>query len=218
MSVLKMSKTRIFEQFSRRTRTCFLSNLSKARIYTRTGDKGHSSLFNGERRSKDDAVFEALGNLDVSNAQVGLAREHLTDKELRDKFALIQSALFDAGAAVATPRPTSSEARLKQVAFDASKIRQLERWIDELDAVLPPLRKFILPGGGTAAANVHVARTAVRTAERRVFSLVHDDHVDETVGQYLNRLGDFLFVAARYISYSAKIPEVEYRKEQTSTS
>jgi len=144
-------------------------------------------LFNGERRNKDDAVFEALGNLDVSNAHIGLAREHLTDKGLQNKFALIQSTLFDAGAAVATPQETSSEARLRHVAFDGSKVGELELWIDEMDAELPPLRNFILPGGGIAAANVHVARTAVRTAERRVFPLVHSNHVDESVGQYLNR-------------------------------
>lgn len=137
----------------RRTRR---ASARRVRIYTRTGDKGSSSLYNGKRRPKDDAVFDALGDVDELNATLGVAREHalLAGVAVTDQLLEIQSRLMDVGTAVATPLDSSSGDRLATAAFDGAHATQLERWIDELDAHVPPLRNFILPvrvGSGPAS-------------------------------------------------------------------
>lgn len=179
-------------------------------MYTRTGDKGSTSLYNGERRSKADPVFEALGHTDELNAQLGVAREHcqqLVDlAELCSQLTVIQSRLLDVGSAIATPIDTSSAAKLSRVTFADAHVVALEKWIDAMDDTLPALRNFILPvrdtsrlyvrlygllvvvqSGGLAAAHLHVARTVCRRAERAVVPLVADGHVPPEVGRYLNR-------------------------------
>lgn len=124
----------------------------RVRVYTRTGDKGTSSLYTGERRAKDDAVFEALGDVDELNAHVGMARELATDslrgsgvESLISRLAQIQSRLLDAGSAIATPPDSCTPEQLARVAFPGEITRSLEQWIDEMDSELPPLRNFILP-------------------------------------------------------------------------
>ena len=198
------------------------------KVYTRTGDAGTTGLFSGERRFKDDAVFEALGAVDELNAGVGLAREWVVRaipdsastttttttttttatptanrpdlSTLATQLEEIMSRLFDVGAAVATPRDSeaSSESRLRRTKFDEANIDKLEKWIDAMDEELEPLKQFILPSGGVAAAQLHVARTLARTAERRVWTLIRAGAADEVVGKFLNRLSDYLFVAARF--------------------
>ena len=162
-------------------------------------------------------MFEALGCIDELNASVGLAVEFLEQEaraaeaakradaprgiaQLAGQLETIMSLLFDAGAAVATPRDsaTASESRLRRTAFDAGQADRLERWIDAMDAELEPIRRFILPSGGLSAAQLHLARTLARTAERRVWALIKAGHADESVGRWLNRLSDYLFVAARF--------------------
>jgi len=190
------------------------------KIYTKTGDKGTSSLYNGERRPKDDMVFEALGATDELNAAVGVAREYcvLAGSPLSDQAAWLEdvmSRLLDVGSAVATPRDsTQSESKLNHTAFSEQSVDTLERQIDAMDTALAPLKNFILPGGGLCAAHFHVARTVCRRAERRVWPLVQSGAVDPVVGRYLNRLSDFLFTCARYAAHAAGEREVIYKKER----
>eukprot|EP00644_Phytophthora_capsici_P008468 jgi/Phyca11/506466/fgenesh2_kg.PHYCAscaffold_20_\ len=173
------------------------------KVYTKTGDKGTSQLFSGERRPKSDSSFQALGDTDELNAQIGVAVEQARVADnvyLPPKLEQIQSRLFDLGACVATPLTTASESKQRRTGlFDEQNVTQLELWIDEMDVELPPLKCFILPsGGGLASTHLHVARAVCRRAERSVVPLVAAGDVDGVVQRYLNRLSDFLFVSARY--------------------
>lgn len=122
----------------------------------------------------------------------------------------IQNSLFDLGASVATPLSSSSERKLQKTAFDADKTAELERWIDAHTEKLPPLKQFILPGGGHAAATLHLARSVCRRAERSVVPLVREGGADNSVGIFLNRLSDYLFTAARMASQAAGANETLY--------
>ena len=201
------------------------------KIYTRTGDKGTSSLFNGERRRKDDHVFCALGDTDELNAAIGIAQGHC-EALCRSQGAVgeggadllllvppqlnaVQSRLLDIGSALATPVSCSTEARLQRAKFDEGgrSTTELEAWMDALDAQLPPLRNFILPSGGAASASLHLARAICRRAERAVWPLCLDGECDGSTAQYLNRLSDYLFVSARYVAMRSGRGDVAYRKE-----
>ena len=176
------------------------------KIYTRTGDSGTTALGSGERVAKYDLRVEAYGTVDETNAAIGLARLHTRDAEpvLDAMLARIQNDLFDLGADLCFPSDTKDERGRLQVA-DALVVR-LEGEIDELNQVLDPLRSFILPGGTPAASFLHVARTVSRRAERLMVALT--SRLDEPVGdaalRYINRLSDFLFVAARYANGKGK--------------
>ncbi|EOD26652.1 Cob(I)alamin adenosyltransferase [Emiliania huxleyi CCMP1516] len=197
-------------------------------VYTRTGDKGKSSLFNGERRRKDDVVFDALGAVDELSAAIGLARAHCEEgaagctKEeaveasvapapgpaglrwLLPQLEGAQRLLLDVGSAIATPQTSSSEKHLQRVGIDgAAEASVLEARIDTMDAQLPPLTVFILPGGGAPAAALHMSRAVCRRSERCVVPLVEAGDCPAEVGVYLNRLSDYFFVAARYAAASA---------------
>ncbi|KAL9653987.1 hypothetical protein ABK040_014196 [Willaertia magna] len=200
------------------------------KIYTKTGDKGSSSLYNSERRPKDDLVFGALGDVDELNAHLGLAREfaeQLKEKvkedelnnslitSLLDRFVFIQSRLLDAGSCIATPaQNTSSEDKLQRVKFNEEHILSLENWIDEMEEQLPPLKHFILPSGGLSASQLHICRTVCRRAERSVVHLVHEGKQEglENVQKFLNRLSDYLFVASRLTSKIEGKTEVIWTK------
>jgi len=173
------------------------------KIYTKTGDKGRSSLYTGERRAKDDRIFSALGAIDELSCQVGLARELGRSKSLDtgiiDQLERVQCLLQDIGSCVATPMSSARPAHLKRTGFNSQHTSELERWIDDYTSKLPPLENFILPGGGVVAATVHVARAVCRRAEREVTPLVSEEECEAEVGRYLNRLSDFLFTLARFI-------------------
>jgi cob(I)alamin adenosyltransferase len=163
------------------------------RIYTRTGDDGTSGLVDGSRRAKHDRRFEAVGAVDEANAVVGWAA--LAQDEAAD-LARIQNDLFDLGADLATPGEDfePSEMVLRIV---PTQVAWLEQQIDGVNAGLEPLTSFILPGGSEAAARLHIARTAVRRAERAMAALAGREPANPVALAYVNRLSDYLFVLAR---------------------
>ena len=151
---------------------------SKFKVYTKTGDAGSSSLFNGQRRAKDEIIFAALGDTDELNAAIGVAAAHCATEQtthpelavLTPQFVSLQSRLLDLGSAIATPQSSSNDAQLQRAAFDVDgeEVRQLESWIDVMDEELPPLRNFILPSGGLVSASLHVARATCRRSRPSV--------------------------------------------------
>jgi|SRR5436190_6519061 cob(I)alamin adenosyltransferase len=168
------------------------------RIYTKTGDRGTTRLATGQTVSKADLRVEAYGGVDETNACVGLARVSLEDAELDAMLARIQNELFDLGADLATPaapdEPEGSKLRILE-----TQVARLEGEIDALNERLPSLQSFILPGGAPAAAALHLARTVCRRAEREAVRLAEaGEPVSGPAMRYLNRLSDFLFVAARW--------------------
>jgi len=170
------------------------------KIYTRTGDDGTTALGSGERRKKYDLRIAAYGTLDEVNAALGIARLHTGgDAALDAALARIQNDLFDLGADLCTPGKGKGPGGARLTVTD-KQVTWLESEIDRLNAELHPLRSFVLPGGSAAAAYLHLARTMCRRAERLIAEL--KDKVDESVTpevlKYVNRLSDFLFVAARH--------------------
>ncbi|XP_012927164.1 cob(I)yrinic acid a,c-diamide adenosyltransferase, mitochondrial isoform X1 [Heterocephalus glaber] len=159
------------------------------KIYTKTGDKGFSSTFTGERRPKDDQVFEALGTTDELSSAIGFAMELITEKghTFAEELQKVQCTLQDVGSALATPRSSAREAHLKRTAFEAGPILQLEQWIDNYSRQLPPLTAFILPSGGKSSSALHFCRAVCRRAERRVVPLVQMGETDANVAKFLNR-------------------------------
>ena len=169
------------------------------KIYTRTGDDGTTGLVDGSRLSKDDIRVRAYGDVDETNSVIGLVRLHLENRRLDDMLGRIQNDLFDLGADLATPLPkkgdTDSEYALRMVPEQASR---LETELDALNADLEPLTSFVLPGGSPPAAYLHQARTVCRRAERVCVALAAEQPITPAALTYLNRLSDFLFVAARW--------------------
>jgi cob(I)alamin adenosyltransferase len=178
------------------------------KIYTKTGDSGETSLFDKTRISKADARVEAYGEVDELNACLGAARAARLDADLTGVLEQIQTELFAIGARLADPSSRIA-LRVEKVKVTDAEVTQLELLIDRLEEGLPPLRKFILPGGSTAGSLLHLARTVCRRAERRVVSL-GPDAVDPVVIVYLNRLSDLLFVMARVANHRAGTVEVEW--------
>lgn len=184
-------------------------------IYTKNGDKGMTELYNCARKPKDDIHFHALGDCDELNAQLGIAHEYCSQQNniLVEKIHIIQSLLFDIGSHIATPLTNSPGFKITKTEFNPDNVTQLEKWIDEIQNVLPPLQNFILPcGGGFTSCHLHVARAICRRLERHVVTLFHQDDVDQIVVQYVNRLSDFLFVAARYAAMHEKKSEIIWKK------
>lgn len=175
-------------------------------IYTKSGDKGTTSLLYGKRVPKADARVEAYGTCDEANSMIGLALSQLPAEgfsgqpEFMEVFHKVQTMLFHVGAEMSTP-----EGKEVHWPVSGNDVAFLEKKIDEWSEPLPPLKKFILPGGSGAGATFHVARTIVRRAERR--STVISDEINPEVLKYLNRLSDFLFVAARYVNFHLKETE-----------
>jgi cob(I)alamin adenosyltransferase len=170
------------------------------KIYTRTGDDGTTALGTGERRKKYDLRIAAYGTLDETNSVIGIARLHTAaDAALDAALSRIQNDLFDVGADLTTPGKGKGPGGAR-LTVTAAQVDWLEAEIDRLNDELEPLRSFILPGGGAAAAHLHLARTVCRRAERLIAELNDkpDESVTPEVLKYVNRLSDFLFVAARH--------------------
>jgi cob(I)alamin adenosyltransferase len=178
------------------------------KIYTKTGDQGETGLFAGARVLKDDPRIEAYGTVDELNAALGLARCEPLPPEVEQTLERVQSELFSVGAELATPEPEQHGTALASQAM----ITALERAIDNLEGGLPPLKNFILPAGTRGAALVHVARGVCRRAERRVVTLAKSAPVSPRIVEYLNRLGDYLFVAARFVNQEGRGVETIWQK------
>ena len=173
------------------------------KIYTKTGDKGETSLYGGTRVSKAAARVESYGTLDELNAFIGLAKAEISDEKVLSQLQKIQFDLFTVGSEAATPTDKMLLANGKNrldLMISEKEIIELELWMDDFDAELEPLRLFILPSGGKAAATVHVCRTVCRRAERAMVFLNETEEVRPELIKYLNRLSDYLFILARYIS------------------
>jgi cob(I)alamin adenosyltransferase len=181
------------------------------KIYTKTGDQGETGLFGGPRVRKDSPRIEAYGTVDELNAMLGAARVDTAelDASLDELLARVQNDLFDLGAELATP-----QAEKHRRAISAAQITELEQAIDRYEERLPPLREFILPGGCPAAAQLHLARTVCRRAERLVVTLsaAPGESVSDHAIIYLNRLSDLLFVLARVANQLAGEADVAWQK------
>jgi cob(I)alamin adenosyltransferase len=177
------------------------------KIYTRTGDDGTTALGTGARVRKDAIRVAAYGTVDETNAAIGLARVQLGDSysSLDGKLSRIQNDLFDLGADLCVP-DRGAPLPYEPLRITAGQVKRLENEIDEMNADLKPLRSFVLPGGSPAAAALHVARTVCRRAERLIVELAAEPNepVSDAAMQYINRLSDFLFVAARFANGGGK--------------
>jgi cob(I)alamin adenosyltransferase len=165
------------------------------RIYTRTGDGGSAGLVDGSRVSKASLRMAAIGEVDEANAAVGAAMATLSAGDVAATLLRIQNELFDLGADVATPGEVDGALRIV-----SSQVERLEQDIDALNARLSPLTSFILPGGSAAVAALHIARAVVRRAERAAVALNEREALNDQLLAYLNRLSDYLFVAARHVA------------------
>jgi cob(I)alamin adenosyltransferase len=187
-------------------------NRQAVKIYTKTGDSGETGLFDGTRVSKADARVSTYGEVDELNAWLGFARSMVAgEDEISEMLVQIQRDLFALGARLADPSHKIA-ARVAKATIGAADIERLERWIDMLDSLLPPLRRFILAGGSQAGATLHVARTICRRVERSMVALQAGDAaaVDQELIVYINRLSDLLFVMARAANIRADSPEIEW--------
>ena len=178
------------------------------KIYTRTGDAGETSLFDGTRVPKTHPRVVAYGDVDELQAALGVSAASGLDPALADMIVSIQRDLFALGARLADPAHRIAP-RVSKVVISDESVERLERWIDRLDSELPPLRHFILSGGSAAGASLHLARTVCRRAERAVLAL-GSDAVEPIVIVYINRLSDLLFVMARAANHRAGVAETEW--------
>ncbi len=174
------------------------------KIYTKTGDDGTTSLFSGGRVPKTHLRVEAYGTVDELNSVIGVARAHQPHPQTDEWLAQVQRQLFNLGADLATPLDAKADWITR---MDADTVTWLETAIDQMTAELPALTSFILPGGSLAAAQLHVARTVCRRAERIVVALQSHEPLGDHVLLYLNRLSDFLFTLARWENLKAGISE-----------
>lgn len=186
------------------------------KIYTRTGDEGETGLFGGGRVPKSHVRVEAYGVVDELNATLGLAVASVADGEIGTHLTRIQQDLFNLGSSLATPGAEDGTSRPATPPLPLGRIAEMEGWIDEATAEMPPLRAFILPGGNQGAATLHLARTVCRRAERAVVRLSQEAGVDPEILRYLNRLSDLLFAYARLENHRGDIPDVLWQKELTS--
>ncbi len=169
------------------------------KIYTRTGDDGSTGLVDGSRLSKTAQRVRAYGDVDETNAVIGLVRLHLENRRLDEMLSRIQNDLFDLGADLATPLPKAGEADSEYaLRMVPEQTTRLEQELDALNTDLTPLNSFVLPGGHPPAAYLHQARTVCRRAERECVALAEEEAVNPAALAYLNRLSDFLFVAGRW--------------------
>ena len=187
------------------------SRYSRMKIYTKTGDQGKTRLVGGSTASKSDQRIEAYGTVDELNSILGLIAVECSDpfRDLQQKIYRIQNELFNLGSILACEHP---EMLAKLPTISETHVRLLETEIDDMDKNLAPLKNFILPGGSKLSALFHLARTVCRRAERHTVRLNENSKVPETTIIYLNRLSDYLFIAARFCNHKLNIRDVEWSK------
>lgn len=179
------------------------------KIYTKTGDKGQTSLIGGTKVSKGHLKIESYGTVDELNSFIGVIRDSFTDTDTNILLERTQNNLFNIGAQLATVAGTTNSYVPK---VTEEEIESLEKAIDKMDESLKPLRNFILPGGHIANSYAHVARCVCRRAERCLVRLMEEEEVDPLIIKYMNRLSDYLFALARFISHQNGSREVEWKK------
>ncbi|MDL2222553.1 cob(I)yrinic acid a,c-diamide adenosyltransferase [Bacteroidales bacterium OttesenSCG-928-M11] len=176
--------------------------MAKSKIYTRKGDEGYTSLVSGNRVYKSNIRIEAYGTIDELNSFIAVLRNDVNDPEDRKYLSQIQSNLFVIGGYLANDLETNS-CQIKQ-----EEVSILEQEIDKIDNLLPPLKHFILPGGGKGSADAHVCRTVCRRAERCIYLLKERSEVDSVVLEYINRLSDYFFLFSRKMNFIENIEEI----------
>jgi cob(I)alamin adenosyltransferase len=181
----------------------------KSNLYTRTGDQGTTSLVGGERVKKNSVRLEAYGTIDELSSHLGVVAAHRNcDALVGGHLQKVQNELFNLGSYLATAPVEGTEPKC----VSEETIHELEGWIDLLDEKTPKIRAFILPGGSPLAAETHVARTVCRRAERRILELAEEAYVDPALIRYVNRLSDYLFIAARYLNHMQDVEEIVWKK------
>ncbi|MFA9191184.1 cob(I)yrinic acid a,c-diamide adenosyltransferase [Flavobacterium sp. FZUC8N2.13] len=184
------------------------------KIYTKTGDKGSTSLFGGTRVLKDHIRIESYGTIDELNSYIGLIRDQDIDVHYKSILIEIQDRLFTVGAILATPAEKETlkngTPRLQKLGIIPSDIELLEKEIDAMETELPQMTHFVLPGGHSTVSHCHIARCICRRAERLTVHLSHNETVPEIVISYLNRLSDYLFVLARKLTFDLNAEEVKW--------
>lgn len=180
------------------------------KIYTKKGDQGNTSLFGGDRVAKSSQRINAYGTVDELNSVVGLAASYSLSHKGSKWIKKVQEDLFVLGADLATP--ISSKTRINRI--DEEAVTLLEKAIDEMEQELPPLKNFILPGGSSRGATLHLARTVCRRAERAAVECSGEEKISNLTIKYLNRLSDFLFVLARFENKQAGISEEVWKPEK----
>jgi cob(I)alamin adenosyltransferase len=178
------------------------------KIYTRTGDKGETGLLGGSRVPKDHIRLEAYGTVDELNSHVGMLRD-LAGGHQAILLAGIQSTLFSLGSRLASTDEAEAD-RFQVPGIGQAEVDALEQAMDAMDAELPPLRNFLLPGGHPAVSQAHICRTVCRRAERQAVALAGTAEVPDAIIRYLNRLSDLFFVLARWLSLRLGVPEVPW--------
>jgi cob(I)alamin adenosyltransferase len=176
------------------------------KIYTRTGDGGETGLGDGRRVAKDSPRIEAIGTVDELNSMIGLLLAEVPEQNIIQRLLPIQHHLFDIGAELSMPSYSG---------INETHVFELEQTLDSLNAELPPLKEFVLPGGTRVAAVCHLARAICRRAERRVLGLMHVEEVRAELLRYLNRLADLLFVVARVLARQEGAQEVYWQAQRT---
>lgn len=184
--------------------------MKKSMIYTKTGDKGTTSLVGGTRVPKTHIRLEAYGTVDELNSHLGLLQTYLTDEADKRIIFRVQNKLFSVGSYLATDQ-TQTELRMESRINDED-IQLLEHAIDTIDNELPPLTAFILPGGNRGAAVSHICRTVCRRAERRILALAEECEIDAHVTAFVNRLSDYLFILARKLNHLTETDEIFWDK------
>lgn len=182
----------------------------KSKLYTRTGDDGTTSLVDGSRALKCHPRVEAYGDIDELSSALGLvASSPKCPDEIRGQLRHIQNLLFTVGAYLATPQKEEAGGGV----IPEGESARLEGWIDVLDEQTPPMKNFILPGGNEEASRCHLARTICRRAERKITALSQEAPVDSELEGYINRLSDYLFIAARYLNFIDGIDDIPWKKQ-----
>ena len=180
-----------------------------SKITTRTGDDGTTGLGDGSRVDKDGARIEALGAVDELNSTIGILLVESLPEDVRELLLGIQHSLFDVGGELSIPGYTL---------LSSTAVSDLESHLEKYNDPLPPLKEFILPGGSSAAALCHIARTTCRRAERRVVTLLKTEDASPLSRQYLNRLSDFFFVLARHLNHWSATPDVSWQRDGNNSA